>query len=178
MQLRGVLSFVWWCNCSPPPGLAQWNSGQKVLLLYPACILCQKSPHSEKQKDGVHTHTYSSVHRPQPCFTWLDVDPPNPNLNPFCSDLIPRCCFTRGSSPVQNNSFFFSESFSSGPDCVWLFCRQSTKYTAVSAVRVVPSYVPLSSSLSCLAFRVSTALTLHDGSRTFRNASQARRNSR
>ena len=48
------------------------------------------------------THTYSSAHRAQPCFTLLDVEPTSPDVNPFPVDLIPRCGCTRRSSPVEN----------------------------------------------------------------------------
>lgn len=48
------------------------------------------------------THTYSSAHRAQPCFTLLDVEPTSPDVNPFPVDLIPRCGCTRRSSLVEN----------------------------------------------------------------------------
>lgn len=145
----------------PSPSVALWNSGQKRYYYTLPVFSFQKSPHSEKQKkDGVHTHTYSSVHRPQPCFTWLNVEPPYPNLNPFCSDLIPRCCFTRSSSPVQNNSFSFSESFSSGPDCV-VVLRVKHEVPDSQNVRIYTLII----LLSCLACRTESSVWRGEGGR-------------
>lgn len=195
--------MVVWCNYFlPSEAWSLWNSDPKDLSYYTFCLCSlsnEKSPHPKKQQDGAHTHTYSSVHRPQPCFIWLDVEPPNPNLNPFCSDLIPRRCFTRGSSPVQNNSFSFSESFSGGPDLCGCFAAKAQSTHGRQNVRIrnpyhhlfvvfstfrteppLPSSPLLSPPRVCVWKKCKYSTdTLHDGSRTFRNAfPKARRYSR